>query len=522
MSALTTYAQLIRPDIASSGHREPLDLRRLARRYVESDCTSNDPLETHAYDSLSADERRQLHIDRASTLSALDEPSLSLGAIPFHSEHGSLDAVPMLTATRYCMRMAYYHASLDWAERGRRLTDRQRQSGMYTDFTRNILFSLLLLGRFEEVKTLCNECLSGGGDPALLAHCAYGMAILNARLSEPRQRDYDAARVWIERSIAFTESLEESATRAVNVAFLQNTMALVEMRQGHPDKAVQLLTDALDYLQQKAPEKFEKECPIFLHNRARLHVATDQAEKAVDDYTELLRHEPSNSEALFDRGIIHQRLGRHRAALEDYDAAIAWSPPYSEVYFNRAQTLAALGQTDKALKDYDYVLILIPGSIPALINRACILYERQQPDAAEQDVDRGLALSPNNARLLCLRGLLKLKQRRLDEARTALDAALNLDASLPDIWVNRAALSVAEGNPEAALRDLTHALSLREDAASFYNRGKVFQSQKRWQEAIEDYSRALSIKGIGDPDILRRRSQCQVALDNIVPFASDG
>ena len=54
----------------------------------------------------------------------------------------------------------------------------------------------------------------------------------------------------------------------------------------------------------------------------------------------LLRHEPSNSEAHFDRGIIYQRLGRHREALADYDLAIMWSPPYDEVHFNRAQVLS--------------------------------------------------------------------------------------------------------------------------------------------------------------------------------------
>ena len=75
-------------------------------------------------------------------------------------------------------------------------------------------------------------CSAHGTDPALLAHATYAMAILNARLYERSRRDYDAAKSWIEKSQAFTDATPASPTRAVNAAFLMNTLALVEMRKG--------------------------------------------------------------------------------------------------------------------------------------------------------------------------------------------------------------------------------------------------------------------------------------------------
>ena len=40
-------------------------------------------------------------------------------------------------------------------------------------------------------------------------------------------------------------------------------------------------------------------------------------------------------------------------------------------------------------------------------------------------------------------------------------------------------------------------MSLRADADAFYNRGRIFEAQEKWAEAINDYSLALA-KADGD------------------------
>jgi tetratricopeptide (TPR) repeat protein len=495
----------------------------LATEYVDSDCTSDRLLARHAYSRMSAPGRRELHVARAASLGRLGQPSVSLGAIPFHYEQAAVDADPLLAASSACMRLGYYDGALDWAVRGRRMIDRVKSCKAYGEFTRNMLFSLLLLGRLDEVEIACRECQSVSDDPALLAHAAYAIAILNARLYDPARRDYDAAKVWVETSLAFTERLPPSATRAVNIAFLRNTMALVEMRQGRQSVAIQLLSDAMEYLAKEAPERYEMESTILLHNRARVYVAINQLDKAVADLTTLLGHEPSNSEAHFDRGVLHQRSGRYEMALSDYDEAIRWSPPYDEPYFNRAQTLAALGRQDEALAAYSDVLALEPDLVEARINRACLLYERREFDASRTDVDHARRLSPMNARLLCLYGLLEANAGHLDTAYRAFTDAIERDGALPDAWANRANVLFKRGDPEAALRDLTEALHLREDVTVLYNRGRVLESQKRWHDAAADYSRALALAGAagsagGDlSHILRHRGLCYQAMGSTDP-----
>jgi tetratricopeptide (TPR) repeat protein len=427
LRALRTYARLSRSVEEANESSAPS-----AQRYVDSDCSSDDPRDREAYLSLSDDDRRRLHAKRAADLASSCEQSIALGALPFHHEQARLDVAPLQQASAYCMRMGYYHAALDWAERALRLIEPAAAGKQHSDLMRNVLFSLLLLGRLDEVETLCAEVRSTNSDPALLAHCAYAMAILNARLYEPARRDYEAARGWITQALNFTKMVPDSPARVVNLSFLRNTLALVEMRQGRPFESIRLLNEGLEYLQTAAPEKYALESPILLQNRARLYNAINQPANAVSDYTALLEQEPSNSEAYFERGVIHQRSCRFAEALEDYHNAILWSPPYDEAYFNRAQTFTALGRQSEALADYDYVLELEPDSVSALANRACLLYQMDRYDEASADVGSGLCLDPTNTQLLCLHAVLNFRRKDYAEAQRALALARHIDPSVAE------------------------------------------------------------------------------------------
>jgi len=483
LSALRAYARItdLSGETASSAWRapdaSPPAQRSLAEAYVTSDCTLDDPLAQRAYEALDPAMVRELHFTRATALERMSQRSLTLGAIPFHWERAALNVAPFLAAADYCMRMAYYEACLDLARRGAAQVD--VHSPEYGELGRHIVFSLLQLHRLDEVESYCREVDVLGDQTLLRSHCAYAMAILNARVYEKERRDYDAARAWVHKATALAELGPETDAKVVNLAFLRNTLALVEMHTGNPQEAQRLLSDGLQRLEMDAPSMYQMESVVLLRNRARLHFSLGQPERALEDYATLLRHEPSNSEAHLDRGIIYQRLGRHREALADYDLAIAWSPPYDEAYFNRAQMLSALGRKDEALEDYRYVLELEPDHLGAHVHRAGLLFERGELTAARQDVDRALARSPRHAKALCMLGLLEMAQSRWAEAQSAFDLALESDNSEATAWINRATLHFRRGEPEAALRDLDRALQLRPDATALYNRARILQSLER-------------------------------------------
>ena len=482
---------------------------RLAKEYVWSDCTSNSRSLKSSYAAMPDDDRRVLHQERLAALQAFGQTSFSLGALPFHCEQAGDDPAPLLAASVHCMHVAFYEAARDWAVRGQRMLASTDQSKLSNDLSRNILFSLLLLGRVDELEIVCARNLEQSKDPALLAHTTYAKAILEARLYDPARRDYTAARNWIKKSMVFTEMLPPSETRAVNVAFLRNTMALVEMRTGDLDSALQLLSDSLQFMAAEAPTKFESECAILLHNRARLHIKRNELPKAIDDLTTLLRHQPGNYEGYFDRGVLLQRSGHTHKALRDFDAAIEWSPPDPEAHFNRAQTLLSLGRPDEALTDYRRVLDLQPTHVEALTDRAHLFCMQGKLNDARSDVNAALLLSPASARLLCISGLLELQNQNLEQAYGLFTKAIEVDSSLPDAWANRATVLFKQDKFDQACLDLTRALSLREDSATFYNRGRCFEMQRKWSQAAADYSRALQLVTGDASHIHRHLAVCQ-------------
>jgi tetratricopeptide (TPR) repeat protein len=385
----------------------------------------------------------------------------------------------MLAASDLCVRMAYYDAALEWALHGQSMVDRATAPEAHGKLTRNVLFALLLLDRYDEVEAVCTEVLAQASDPALMSHATYAMAILHARYYDAPRRDYDAASAWIEQSQAFNDRLPASETSAVNHAFLMNTMALVEMRKKHEAVALDLLDEALAYMRREAPSKYPLECGILLHNRARLHIAGKCIAEAIADFTELLEVEPWNCAVYFDRGLIQHRAGSYDAALENYDSAIRWSPPYWEAHFNRAQVLTALGRVEEAVADYDRVLVLHPGHIETLINRGRLHFEMGRFAAAEDDATEALCLDAGNARAFCLRGLLAIARKELDAADRDLTAAIAADAGLADAWANRATVQFKMGRFDDALADIDQALTLREDPDIRHNRGRILEACAR-------------------------------------------
>jgi tetratricopeptide (TPR) repeat protein len=488
------------------------DRDTLARQHVNADGASDRVLAEHAYRRLPAAARNAMHLARAASLAGLGEPSLALGAIPFHHEQAGGDAETLLVASRSCLDMACYEAALDWSVRGRRMLDRRRQDKTYGDLTRNMLFALLLLGRYDEVAGLCEDLLAHSADSALLAHATYAMAILNARLYERSRRDYDAAKSWIEKSQKFTEATPASPVQAVNAAFLMNTLALVEMRKGRAEIARQRLTEAIALMARSAPDLYRTESVILLHNMARLEVATGRADLAIGHLNTLLSQQPGDSAAWFDRGLIHQRAGRPDKALRDYDSAIRWEPAHAEAHFNRAQVLAALHRNDEAIEAYGRVIVLQPDCSDARLNRAILLCKRGDLAPARDEIEHAIQYRPNDARILCLEGLVEMRMGRHDAASAAFARSIEADSALADPWANRAIIAFGRGDIGGAIRDLTRALALREDAAILCNRAKVFEARRQWRKAADDYSRARAAGGADNEAIERGYRRCMQAL----------
>ncbi|WP_082802034.1 tetratricopeptide repeat protein [Herbidospora cretacea] len=464
---------------------------------IASDGTTGDPEAWAAYEALDPAVRKELHDRRAAELGWEE----MLGALPWHLERGSDPAAAveaLWAAVDRCVGEGFLHAVVDLGQRGLALSE--AGSPDWWRFAQRTATALGGLGRRSEALVVYDQARRTSLDPAVHASSAYGTAMLDARHPDPAQRDLGRATAWINEAIAISTILPDPRERAFKLGFDQNGKALIELRQGRLDAALDLVESAIA-LADELPDGAHPLHRMVLHaNRAQLLATLGHPKEALHDLDRAIAYDPAVPDHYLDRGNLRLRLGHTDAALADYETAIAVSPPLPEAYYNRGELRLGQGDLEGAKADFDHVIDLDPGFLNAYVNRAGILEMLDDHEAARADVVAGLALDPRNPHLHAVLGQLETAQGDHAAAMAAFDVALEGAPGLASIWANRGILRYESGDPTGAVADLTRSLELDENAAVYFNRAVAHRALGREETAREDLRRACDLDP-DDPDI---------------------
>ncbi|MDT0268674.1 tetratricopeptide repeat protein [Streptomyces sp. DSM 44915] len=503
------------PPPAADAHPDPL---AAARAHVAADGTDEDPTRAHHYASLPPEQRAALHDARAAELAtvAATEPSLRLGALPYHLERGSDPHGAGLAALRHaqthCKHLGLYQSAVAYGERGLRLVDPTAHPDTWWETIRDTAVALAAAGRADESKDLQDQARRTSVDPVVHMKLAYETAMLYARHFDADRRDPDQARAWVNQAIAFADQLPDPGERAFYSVFNRNGLALIETRVGRADEALRLLDDGIARLDRELHlgERSWHRTGLR-YNRAQVNAMSGRLEAALADYAEVMASENDFADHYFNRGTILRRLGRPAEALADYQEALRLEPPFPEAYYNCADARLELGDTTGALADLERVLELDPDRMDARLNHASLLADLGEHAAATRSVEAGLGTAPDDPHLLTLHGRLLAEAGQPDEARGALDAALRLAPDLAEAWGLRAALAFEAGDLTAATADFDRALDLGDLPELRYNRGLVHEAAGRFPQAAADFAAYLAT--VDDPDARARHDACRRATE---------
>jgi tetratricopeptide (TPR) repeat protein len=97
------------------------------------------------------------------------------------------------------------------------------------------------------------------------------------------------------------------------------------------------------------------------------------------------------------RATAYQREGQLERAIQDYDEAIRLDPSSATAYYNRGVAYGTKGDWDRAIEDYNQALRHHPNDAAAFRSRGLAYQEKKQPDRAIQDFDQAVRLDPNDA-----------------------------------------------------------------------------------------------------------------------------
>ncbi len=239
--------------------------------------------------------------------------------------------------------------------------------------------------------------------------------------------------------------------------------------------------------------------PIFAQTREQAIKDCNQEndpDRRISGCTQLIKggtlSDRQLSFAYNSRGNAWRDKDDNERAIPDYNEAIRLNPSYSHSYLGRGNAHREIGEFDRALADYEMALRLDPRDPYVYHGRANVLVDKGQFDRAIADETEAINLDPKYAESYAGRAVAHSRNRDFDRALRDHDEAIRLSPREPRYYSSRGATWRLRGDLERSLADLNMAIQLAPShtlALTF--RGDTYRYMGKLDRAIADYDRAL-------------------------------
>jgi tetratricopeptide (TPR) repeat protein len=256
------------------------------------------------------------------------------------------------------------------------------------------------------------------------------------------------------------------------------------------DEAIEKLNQALN--QSMAPEQMVD--PALLHFlRGNSYYFKSDFDKALADFSEVVRRKPDSYIALIQRGSIYAVVkGDIAAALADFNHAISIRPNQADGYKARAGLHILTKNPASALPDLNFAMTLQPDFAEAFLVRGIAFERLQDSEKALADLTRAIQLKPTLVHAYKHRASVYAELNDPQRAIADLSEALRLQPNESDLYKRRGA-TYSLIDPKKALSDLNEAVRLEpSDAEAYFLRGLSYSLMGDDDQAIREFDEALS------------------------------
>ncbi len=218
--------------------------------------------------------------------------------------------------------------------------------------------------------------------------------------------------------------------------------------------------------------------PEPFYDRAGAYYLKGDYDRAIQDYDQAIRLDPSFALAFSSRGLAYYKKGDYDRAIQDFDQAIRLNPDYALAFASRGEAYDKKGDRDRAMQDYDQAIQLDPNDSMTFNNRGCTYFTKGKYDRAIQDYVQAIRLDPSNSLAFGNRASAYGEKGEYDRAFQDFDQAIRLDPNYAEAFYNRGSVELKIGDYNRAILDFDQAIRLKPNySEAIYRRGLAY-SQK--------------------------------------------
>ena len=348
----------------------------------------------------------------------------------------------------------------------------------------------------------------------------YDEYYLAAKQAEKR-RDYKTALAQ------YRKAKDQSPTRAVE---FEKAFYALDTRYGNIEKMEEMYKvgkykDAIS--EYNALIKKNKNYSDYYLGRGKCYEKTNEASKALKDYTQAIDLDRDNVEAYnYRASLLKQKkdyigaITNHRSAIRIYD-----QNPFNYLELAELRILNNNPRKEAIKELEDGLKIESLQKVPELyLHKGLLLAEDKSWKNAIADFTAVVKIDTGHAFGYYNRGLCLLQLKQIDNASYDFETArqkelapdyVNHIAAIAETYFERAALKFNNGATDSAIILVNSAIAINPYNDKFrYNKGEYYFSQKKYSEAIKAYDQAININKSHTDAYYRRGLSYHLLGDN--------
>lgn len=260
----------------------------------------------------------------------------------------------------------------------------------------------------------------------IVAICALDCSISSAQNYDElitRSFDYLDADSLPKAEEALREALRIEPGNPGNGMLLLN-LGTIQRRQGKLKEAEESYTIGLAFL----PNNL-----TLLNSRAQLFAEMEKYPEAINDYTEVIYHEPENEDAYYERALCKLMNQDTLGARLDLEQIDRFNPNSAKSRLGMAYVYKAQQMWREASELYDALIERNPRNASLLRERAEVFYFSNRMGAALDDVNKSIDFDPRDPYSYLLRAQIRYAKGDKEFARRDLNQALELGLNKEEV-----------------------------------------------------------------------------------------